>query len=53
MPAPQSPGAKFVHDIHASACQSFGTVLGPEANDAHREHFHLDLASRPGSSYCE
>ena len=28
-------------------------VLGPEANDAHREHFHLDLAPRPGSSYCE
>ena len=52
-PAPQSAGARFIHGVHASACRAFGTVLGPEANDAHREHFHLDLAPRPGSSYCE
>jgi len=53
LPAPQTAQAKFIHAIHASACQQFGTVLGPEANDAHREHFHLDLAPRAGSSYCE
>ncbi len=50
---PQSAGARFIHAVHASACLRFGTVLGPEANDAHREHFHLDLAPRPGSNYCE
>ena len=51
--SPQSAGARFIHGVHESACKVFGTVLGPEANDAHREHFHLDLAPRPGSSYCE
>ena len=51
--APQSAGARFIHGVHESACKAFGTVLGPEANDAHREHFHLDLAPRAGSSYCE
>ncbi len=51
--APQSAGARFIHGVHESACKVFGTVLGPEANDAHREHFHLDLAPRAGSSYCE
>jgi hypothetical protein len=28
-------------------------VLGPDANQAHRNHFHLDLAPRNSrSSYC-
>jgi hypothetical protein len=53
LPAPQTAEARFIHGVHASACQQFGTVLGPEANDAHREHFHVDLAPRPGSAYCE
>ena len=53
LPEPLEAGALFVHGVHASACTMFGTVLGPDANDAHREHFHLDLAPRPGSSYCE
>ena len=53
LPAPSTPEAKFVHAIHEAACKMFGTVLGPEANDAHKDHFHLDLAPRPGSAYCE
>jgi hypothetical protein len=53
LPAPQTAGGRFIHGVHASACKVFGTVLGPEANDAHREHFHVDLAPRTGSSYCE
>ncbi len=32
--------------LRASACTTFSTVLGPGANDAHREHFHFDLAVR-------
>ncbi|ROL74644.1 extensin family protein [Pseudomonas vranovensis] len=35
--------AKFLRDVHASACDSFNTVLGPEYNAAHRNHFHLDM----------
>lgn len=47
------PTSKFLRAAHKSACGIFGTVLGPEANDAHRDHFHLDLAPRRRSSYCE
>lgn len=35
-----APG-HFLQDIQRAACQSFGTVLGPEYNAAHRDHFHL------------
>lgn len=35
--------AKFLKDLHASACDSFNTVLGPDYNAAHRNHFHLDM----------
>lgn len=40
------PRGRFLKDIHQGACQIFGTVLGPEANEAHKNHFHFDLASR-------
>lgn len=44
----------FLRGIHAAACRRFGTVLGPEANEAHRNHFHLDMADRGGrGSFCE
>ncbi len=44
---------RFLRDIHASACNRFGTVLGPEANNAHRNHFHVDAAKRAQKSFCE
>lgn len=44
--------AKFLKEVHAGACGIFGTVLGPEANVAHRNHFHFDLAKRRHSAYC-
>ena len=34
------------------ACGPFGTVLGPEANAAHRDHFHFDTARYRSGSYC-
>lgn len=34
----------FLRAIHQSACRDFTTVLGPEANAFHRDHFHVDLA---------
>jgi hypothetical protein len=50
---PEPPQEQFLHRLHKSACGVFGTVLGPEANDAHRDHFHLDLAQRRSKrSYC-
>lgn len=44
---------QFLRAAHASACKTFGTTLGPEANEAHRNHFHLDLADRPLTKFCE
>jgi hypothetical protein len=44
---------QFLRNIHKGACGIFGTVLGPEANEAHRNHFHLDLAERRRSAFCE
>ncbi|MGE3690583.1 MAG: extensin family protein [Novosphingobium sp.] len=40
---------RFLRVIHQSACKRFGTVLGPNYNEAHRNHFHLELG---GSSFC-
>lgn len=45
--------SKFLKEVHAGACKIFGTVLGPNANAAHRNHFHLDMAKRPFSSFCQ
>ena len=43
----------FLRGAHASACRIFGTVLGPEANTAHRNHFHVDMADRKLKAICE
>lgn len=47
------PEATFLRRLHEGACSVFGTVLGPEANEAHRDHFHFDLAQRRRSAFCE
>jgi hypothetical protein len=44
--------AKFLRLAHDGGCKIFSTVLGPEANDAHRTHLHLDLQERK-TSVCE
>ncbi len=44
---------KFLRRVHAGACRIFGTTLGPETNEAHRNHFHVDMAERQSGSYCE
>jgi hypothetical protein len=36
----------FLRGIHAGACEIFGTTLGPEANESHKNHFHLDMKDR-------
>ena len=35
-----APG-RFLRAVQDAACESFGTVLGPDYNAAHRDHFHL------------
>ncbi len=39
----------FLRAVHKGACRTFTTVLGPNADAFHRDHFHLDLA-RHGQS---
>jgi len=43
----------FLRQAHHAACKIFGTVLGPEANSAHKNHFHVDMADRKGFTICE
>ena len=52
VPTP-SPESLFLRRTHVAACGHFATVLGPEANEAHRNHFHLDLAARRRNAFCE
>ncbi|MGY6552227.1 MAG: extensin-like domain-containing protein [Erythrobacter sp.] len=40
---------EFLRVIHSSACKRFGTVLGPEYNAAHADHFHLEGT---GPKFC-
>ncbi|MGO8843049.1 MAG: extensin family protein [Methyloceanibacter sp.] len=54
VPDPLStPEAKFLRRVHQGACQVFSTVLGPEVNDVHRTHLHLDLQDRNALNVCE
>jgi hypothetical protein len=44
----------FLRRLHESACKRFGTVLGPNYNAAHANHFHFDMGKsmKDGSAYC-
>ena len=35
--------SRLMHFAHDAACTRFTTVLGPDANALHHDHFHLDL----------
>lgn len=37
--------------LHRSACGPFGTVLGPDADRFHQDHFHFDTKARR-NPYC-
>ena len=41
-----------IRALHDSACGPFGTVLGPESDSYHYNHFHLDTAEYRSGSYC-
>lgn len=48
-----TPDGRFLRRLHKGACETFGTVLGPEANEAHRDHFHFDLKARKRRAVCQ
>ncbi|CAO3436292.1 extensin-like domain-containing protein [Azospirillum endophyticum] len=35
--------AAFLREVRDGACRFFNVVLGPDYNEAHRNHFHLDM----------
>jgi hypothetical protein len=43
--------AAFLREVRDGACDLFATVLSPDYNAAHRDHFHLDQASRGGMGW--
>jgi hypothetical protein len=47
----ETPAGAFLSAIHTDACRHFTTVLGPRADEAHKNHFHLDLKSRGKSKH--
>lgn len=47
-----SAESRFLDQARDSACDIFGTVLSPDYNAAHQDHFHLDQAERGFGSYC-
>lgn len=44
--------ARVLRRIHSAACGPFGTVLGPDADRYHRDHFHVDVARYRSGAYC-
>ncbi len=43
---------RLMRRVHAAACGPFGTVLGPDADRYHKDHFHFDTASYRSGPYC-
>lgn len=43
---------KVLRRLQDSACGPFGTVLGPNSDRFHQDHFHFDTADYRRGSYC-
>ena len=43
---------RLLRRLHSAACGPFGTVLGPESDRFHRDHFHFDTADYRSGPYC-
>jgi hypothetical protein len=44
--------SQALRKMHRGACGPFGTVLGPESDSHHRDHFHFDTARYRSGPYC-
>ncbi|MFK7877706.1 MAG: extensin family protein [Paracoccaceae bacterium] len=44
--------ARALARVHKGACGPFGTVLGPNADRFHQDHFHFDTAKYRSGPYC-
>lgn len=43
---PGDKRSEFLHEVRDASCGLFSTVLSPDYNAAHADHFHLDMAAR-------
>ena len=43
---------QMLRTLWRRACGPFGTVLGPDSDRYHRDHFHFDVAAYRSGSYC-
>lgn len=48
----RSDSGAFLRGVWSGACGPFGTVLGPEADRWHQDHFHFDVAQRTHGPVC-
>ncbi|KIC41476.1 extensin-like protein [Ruegeria sp. ANG-R] len=48
----KNPSKKQLTKVWRGACGPFGTVLGPNSDRYHRDHFHLDTARYRSGAYC-
>ncbi|WP_420584734.1 extensin family protein [Ruegeria sp.] len=48
----KNPSQRQLKKIWRGACGPFGTVLGPNSDRFHRDHFHLDTARHRSGPYC-
>ena len=44
--APGDKRSEFLHAVRDGSCGLFSTLLSPDYNRAHADHFHLDMAAR-------
>ncbi|MDP1025834.1 extensin family protein [Sphingomonas sp. KR1UV-12] len=47
----QGADARFLRTVRDGACRLFSTTLSPDYNAAHRDHLHLDQASRGATGW--
>lgn len=50
--AEEGEDGAFLRAVRDAACQSFGTVLSPDYNTAHADHFHFDQGRSPQFGSC-
>lgn len=48
----QDWGLAVMKTLHDDACGPFGTVLGPDSDKFHHNHFHFDTASYRSGPWC-
>ena len=47
-----SGSSSALRKLHKEACGTFGTVLGPQSDRFHKDHFHFDTARHGNGAYC-